>query len=311
MTQLPCDRNGGDPFADRFAVPVNGGDLHVARAGSPPETAAGVVLAAHGVTASLMTWRTLARRLPEEICLIAPDLRGRGRSARLPGPYGMAAHVNDLIAVLDHVGASSAVQLGHSMGAYIAALLAADHPDRAAGLILLDAGLPLPPPDDLEQRVEAAVSNAIMRLTITFPSADHYVAGWRAHPAITDAWNADIEAYARYDLIQDGHAARCVASPMAVRVDTEEMVRDSATRTVLDRVSVPIHVLRAERGLFDDIHDPLISTEALHAFAASHPDAHVEEIPAVNHYTLVMGDGPGPDRVVAAIQAAVGERTAR
>jgi lipase len=311
MTQLPCDRNGSDPFADRFAVPVNGGDLHVVRAGSPPETAAGVVLAAHGVTASLMTWRTVARRLPQEICLIAPDLRGRGRSAGLPGPFGMEAHVDDLIAVLDQIGVPSAVLLGHSMGAYVAARLAAEHPDRVAGLILLDAGLPLPPPDDLEERVDAAVSNAIMRLTITFPSADHYVAGWRAHPAIADAWNPDIEAYARYDLVQDGHAARCVASPMAVRVDTEEMVRDSTTRTALDRVCAPIHVLRAERGLFDDIHDPLIPTDALHAFAASHPNAQIEEIPGVNHYTLVMGDGPGPHRVIAAIQAAVGERTAR
>jgi lipase len=310
MAQLTRDRPGGDPFADRFAVPVNGGNLFVTRSGPPPDAAAAVVLAAHGVTASLMTWRTLARRLPEGICLIAPDLRGRGRSAGLPGPYGMAAHVTDLIAVLDHVGVPSAVLLGHSMGAYIAARLAADHPERAAALILLDAGLPLPPPDDLEERVEAAVNNAIMRLTITFPSADHYIAGWRAHPAIAHSWNADIEAYARYDLVQEGHEARCIASPTAVRIDTEEMVRDAETRMALDRVRAPIHILRAERGLFDDAHDALISTDALRAFAASHPNAQIEEVPGVNHYTLVMGDGPGPDRVVAAIEAAVGELTA-
>jgi len=75
------------------------------------------VLAAHGVTASLMTWRTVARELDGGACLLAPDLRGRRRSAALPGPYGMAVHVADLLAVLDHVGAASVVLAGPSMGA--------------------------------------------------------------------------------------------------------------------------------------------------------------------------------------------------
>ena len=39
----------------------------------------------------------------DDVCLLAPDLRGRGRSAKLPGPYGIAAHIDDLIKVLDHV----------------------------------------------------------------------------------------------------------------------------------------------------------------------------------------------------------------
>src|SRR5262245_22114159 len=139
------------PFRDCFDVTVDGGTLHVARAGPPPHAAAAVALAAHGVTASLMTWRTLARVLPTDVCLLAPDLRGRGRSAAMPGPYGISAHVADLIAVLDAAGASSAVLVGHSMGAYVVEQLAAEHPERARGLVALDAGLPLPPPEDLEQ----------------------------------------------------------------------------------------------------------------------------------------------------------------
>src|ERR1700742_2622937 len=94
-----------DPFPQAFEVEVAGGKLNVARSGPPPAEAAGVVIAAHGLTPGLMTWRTLARRLDDRICLLAPDLRGRGRSANLPGPYGMAAHVADLVAMLDHVDA--------------------------------------------------------------------------------------------------------------------------------------------------------------------------------------------------------------
>jgi lipase len=292
-----------DPFTARFETPVTGGALHVARAGPPAEAAECVVLAAHGVTASLMTWQSVARVLDDRICLLAPDLRGRGHSAALPGPYGMVAHVGDLIAVLDHVGTRSAVLMGHSMGAYIAARLAADHPERAAGLVLLDAGLPLPRPDNPEEMLESAVANAVMRLTITFASADDYIRGWRAHPAFVEAWDEDLEAYARYDLVEDDHVARCSASPEAVRPDSRDMVLDDATRTALDRVRAPVQLLRAERGMFDD--DPLVPADELHAFSASHPSVRVEEVADVNHYTLVMGHGPGPHRVAAAIEASL------
>jgi pimeloyl-ACP methyl ester carboxylesterase len=291
-----------DPFSERFEVPVAGGSLQVARAGPPADSAECVVLAAHGVTASLMTWVTVARELDERVCLLAPDLRGRGRSAKLPPPYGMAAHVADLIAVLDHVGTASAVLMGHSMGAYIAARLAAEQPERAAGLVLLDAGLPVPAPDDPDA-LDAAVANAVMRLAITFATADQYIQGWRAHPAFAHAWDEDVEAYARYDLVEDGGAVRCAASAAAVRTDTTEMVLDDETRTALDRVPAFAQLLRAERGLFDD--DPLIPADALHAFAATHPSVRVEEVAGVNHYTLVMGHSPGPARVAAAIDASL------
>jgi pimeloyl-ACP methyl ester carboxylesterase len=213
----------------------------------------------------------------------------------------MAAHVADLVAVLDHAGAASAVLVGHSMGAYVAARLAAEHPERAAGLVLLDAGLPFPLPDDAGDMVDSAVANAVMRLGITFATADQYIQGWRAHPAFAHAWDEDVEAYARYDLVEDGRYARCGASAAAVRTDTREMVLDDETRTALDRVHGSARLLRAEHGLFDD--DPLITSDALHAFAAAHPSVRVEDVPDVNHYTLVMGRSPGPRRVAAAIDA--------
>jgi lipase len=297
-----------DPFDQQFGVDVAGGTLHVARAGPPPDEAGCVVLAVHGVTASLMTWRTVARKLAghSHTTLLAPDLRGRGRSATLPGPYGIAVHVSDLIAVLDRVGAKRAVLVGHSLGAYVVARLAVEHPERAAALVLVDAGLPLRAPDDPDEMLRTAVANAVMRLGITFPSPDAYIAAWRSHPAFAQAWNEDVAAYVGYDLIDNGSSVRCVASPTAVRTDSAEMVLDDVTRTALERVraEIPVHVLRAERGLFDDDEDPLIAAADLRAFAAEHPEVRVDAVPGVNHYTLVMGDSPGPDKVAAAIQAA-------
>jgi pimeloyl-ACP methyl ester carboxylesterase len=190
------------------------------------------------------------------------------------------------------------------MGAYVVARLAAEHPERASALVLLDAGLPFPRPEDPDDLLDSAVSSAILRLAITFPSVSQYVQGWRAHPAFVHAWDEDVEAYARYDLVESGGVARYAASAAAVRTDSTEMVLDDANRTALDRVRVPVQVLRAERGLFDD--DPLIPEGALQVFAAAHPLVRVEDVPDVNHYTLVIGHGTGPHRVVAAIERSCG-----
>lgn len=303
----------GDPFDERYEVPVEGGSLMVARAGPPAADADTVVLAVHGISASHMAWRTVARELSKrgDACLLAPDLRGRADSAELPGPYGMAAHIADLLAVLDYAtGGGPVVLAGHSMGAYVVARLAAEHPDRAAAVVLIDGGLPVEAPSDRDpdEVLKEIVGPALTRLGVTFSSADDYVGQWRKHPAFVHAWDADVEAYVRHDLTsaptpEEPGAVRCVTSPAAVREDGRELLLDEATRTALDRVHAPLWLLRAPRGMLDD-DKAFIPRKLLDEFAAARPDAHVEEVADVNHYTIILGPGGGASRVTAAIDAA-------
>ena len=299
-----ADPPSGDPFGARVDVPVAGGKLLLACAGPPVGAGEATVLALHGISASHMAYRTVARELGRRMraSLLVPDLRGRGRSAHLPGPFGFRAHVADLLAVLDHMGAERVVLVGHSSGAYLAARLAAQHPERAAGLVLLDSGLPsLTAPFDPETMLEEVVGPAVERLHMRFASADDYVAGWRAHPAFAHAWSADVEAYARYELVSDGRTVRCVVSEDAVRADSRDLLLDGPTLTALDRVRAPVRLLGAQRGLLDD--EPAMPRMLVRMFLAGHPGVRFEEVPDVNHYTLVMGDSPGPARVAAAIEA--------
>jgi pimeloyl-ACP methyl ester carboxylesterase len=303
-----------DPFATRYDVAVAGGALHVARSGPPVPDADGVVLAVHGITASHMAWRAVARELAAEapICLLAPDLRGRGHSAGLPGPYGMAAHIADLLAVLDDAGAARAVLVGHSMGGYVVARLAAEHPDRVAAVVLLDGGVPIPLPadEDPDTVLEKVVGPAIARLQMTFASHEEYVARWRRHPAFADAWNRDVELYAGYDVTGEPGAMRCVVSEDAVRTDSAELLNADAAHSALDRIHAPVHLLRAPRGFQNEADKPFISAEVLEAFVARHPDVHAEDVAGVNHYTLTLGESPGPSRVAGAIRSAVREAPA-
>jgi pimeloyl-ACP methyl ester carboxylesterase len=302
-----------DPFVTRFELPVAGGRLNVARAGPAVREAEGVVMAVHGITANHVAWRTVARDLlaGDGICVLAPDLRGRGRSAGLPGPYGFAAHVADLLALLDSEAAPPVVLAGHSMGAYVAARLAADHPERVSSLVLIDGGLPLPVPSDKDpdEILEATLGPAAKRLDQTFPSRADYVAMWRAHPALAAAWDSDVEAYANYDVepareTAQPDAVRSVVSSDAMRTDGKELLLDETTRTALDRVRAPVRLLRAPRGLLDD-DKPFLPDEVLADFTAARPDLRVEIVPDTNHYTILLGPGPGPSRVAAAVRAAV------
>jgi lipase len=110
-------------------VPIDGGKLRVGEWGSD-DPALPTVIAVHGITASHLAWAVLARAMPQ-VRLIAPDLRGRGRSAGLPGPFGMASHAADLEAVMEALELPRTTLVGHSMGGFVAVVAAHLYPDRS------------------------------------------------------------------------------------------------------------------------------------------------------------------------------------
>ena len=73
--------------------------------------------------------------------LIRPDLRGNGRSARLVGPIGtiLDRQCDDMAALLDHLGIIRVVMIGVSYGGTVALHFALRHPDRLAGLVIVDS----------------------------------------------------------------------------------------------------------------------------------------------------------------------------
>jgi non-heme chloroperoxidase len=100
--------------------------------------------------------------------LLVPDLRGTGGSGSPDSGYTIEQYARDVIAVADAASARSFVIVGHSMGGQIAQWIAAAHPERVLGAVLLcpvpPSGLPLP--DDARGLFQASPGNRELQKTI-------------------------------------------------------------------------------------------------------------------------------------------------
>jgi pimeloyl-ACP methyl ester carboxylesterase len=289
---------------ERIDVPVAGGTLATFRFGGGPGDRE-PVLAVHGITGSSHAWLAVARALDGKASLLAPDLRGRGANSRLPGPWGMEAYTSDLLAVLDHCGIERAVLAGHSLGAYAVARFAVDHPERVRAALLVDGGLTLPGIEnvDPEAFLRAFLGPALARLELTFAAPEDYHAWWRAHPAFAgaDVTDGDLVAYANHDLAGDEPRLHSRVSKDAVRADAAELFEIGKPA---QRLTVPVEMLRAPRGLQND-PSPMIAADLARAWASAAPGQRsVSEVPDVNHYSIVMG-ATGARAVAGAIVRAM------
>jgi len=269
---------------ERFTVDVPGGELLVARWGSG-ET---VVIAAHGVTATHMGWPRLAEHLGDDVTLLAPDLRGRGGSRDIEGPFGIPEHADDLARVLDHEGVARAIFLGHSMGGFVVSTAAVRHPERVAGLVIADGAIRLlePPPDvDVEALLQQIIGPSLDRLRMTFPTVEAYRAFWRAHPALAGAWSPFVEAYVDYDLIGEPPSLRSGVREDAVLRDSADTLMNDEVIGAIGRITQPAIFVRSERGVMND-PTPLYEAAAV----AAYPHLTDVFVPDTNHFTLLLGE---------------------
>ncbi len=115
------------------------------------------VLFLHGLPFDRTVWRhqlaglTRCRR-------IAVDLRGVGDSTAPPAPdaYAIARYAEDVVAVLDAIGARDAVLCGLSMGGYIVFEVLRRHPERVKAIALVDTRPDADTPDARRGRDELA-----------------------------------------------------------------------------------------------------------------------------------------------------------
>lgn len=271
-------------------IPVRGGTLRVGE-WRPDNPDAPTIVAAHGITASHLAWAKIADEMPE-VRLIAPDLRGRGRSSQLPGPYGMAEHARDLASVSQTLDLGRALITGHSMGGFVALVAAHLYPEYFDGPLLIDGGLPLDVPAGAPTGAAPVptLGPAADRLSMTFPTRDSYLEFWQKHPAFASEWNEKVEDYVNYDLVGTEPELRASTSLAAMSEDSAELFAGESVLAALSALQRPLTLLTAPRGLLDETPG-LYSAATVARWREELPDIAIREVADVNHYTIVMGSG--------------------
>jgi lipase len=121
--------------------------LHVHEWGDPDAPA---VVCLHGVTAHGARFRRLAQEALGDYHVVAPDLRGHGRSDWEP-PWSIAQVLDDVLETTEALGIGPCRWIGHSYGGRLTLELSARAPERVERAVLLDPAIQVLPHVGLDQ----------------------------------------------------------------------------------------------------------------------------------------------------------------
>lgn len=169
---------------------------------------------------------TLAPEVAKHARVVLYDLRGHGRSEQPATGYSGQEMAADLAAIVEALGESRVIVVGHSFGGYVALRFAADHPDRVQGLVLLDAQSGVA---EIGARIGASMA---LEGEARDRKIKEVFGDWLARHAARG--HVDLDAVDLDDLDADGRATAKFAGRLARRrrspmVETATRLRDETT----------------------------------------------------------------------------------
>ena len=119
-------------------VRVNGATLSYVIGGSGPP-----LILIHGFPEDHSAWGEVMKELSSRFTIVAPDLRGVGRSIAPPGgPFDALTLSEDVRALASTLHLSRPFVVGHDMGGIVAYTLGRAHSDAVRGVMLVENPLP-------------------------------------------------------------------------------------------------------------------------------------------------------------------------
>ncbi len=219
---------------------------------------AGTIVFAHGAGGSHLSWWQQVPYFALKYRCVTFDHRGYGQSADAPGGPGGAAYVDDLRALLDHLGIEQANLVAQSMGGWTCLGFALRHPGRVRRLVMTDTHGGMRSPE-----IDAAFGEAMAARTPLAPGV-HPAAG----PRMAEEQPALAFLYAQIDgLNRPRTPAELLALLAAAGAPTAEEVA---------KLNVPALFILGEE-------DFVIPPEVIEAAAKLVPGARLERVPAAGH----------------------------
>ncbi|MBS0263407.1 MAG: alpha/beta hydrolase [Planctomycetes bacterium] len=250
------------------------------------------LLLIHGVGRAWRDGVPLLPALMPRWSVVAPDLRGHGASAHTPGRYLIRDYLGDMIALLEQCGRPTVIY-GHSLGALLGGLLAAQRPDLVRALIAEDP----PSPAFLEKLSETAYSR-IFRAMQSLAGTSRDV-GALARQLAATVIREEGGRVVRFGDIRDGTAIRfsarwlCDLDPGVYTPILEQHWRDGLDfPEVWSRVVCPTLLLAG-----DETVGGMLPTADARDIMNRLPDGTLVEFPRVGHQIHWMA-GEATTRVV-------------
>jgi pimeloyl-ACP methyl ester carboxylesterase len=252
---------------------------------------------AHANGFNAETYAPILSPLAGEARLMASDLRGHGFTTL---PADPAAHTtwttypDDLIRVLDAIGAGPYILAGHSMGGTTSLLVAAARPDLVRALVLFDP-VASQFPADIDRDAIPLVVGARRRRAV-FPDAAAALSAYVGRGAFKTWPEATIAAYLRGGLKPDPEGVRLACTPAWEAQNFR--LGPAGVLEAIEALTCPVTILTAAEG-------STTGAGALARLRDLRPDARIEQVPGTTHFLPMER----PDLVQAALRAAATAET--
>lgn len=227
-----------------------------------------VVVLSSSMGADLRMWDGVADGLAQRYRVVRYDTRGHGRSPVPNGPYSMDDLADDVVALLDRLGAERAHFVGLSLGGMAGIRLAAREPHRVDRLVLLCTGAFLPSGPAYAERAAA------VRAEGTASVAEAVVGRWftpgflAANPLLRKEAEQMVA-----DTPAEGYAGSCEAiAAMDLRPDLARIGAPTlAIAGAEDPATPPSYLEEIATGVRDG--RLLVVPDAAHLAAVQQPEA--------------------------------------
>jgi pimeloyl-ACP methyl ester carboxylesterase len=186
-------------------IAVNGTTIYVRIGGHGPAV---ILLHGYGETGDM--WVPMAVELARDHTVVVPDLRGLGLSAKPAGGFDKKNQGVDVENVLNKLDIDSVDVVAHDIGNMVAYAFAAQYPDRARKLVVIDAPLPGVGPWE-----EILKNPLLWHFRFGGPDMERLVAG-RERIYLDRFWNEFSATPARFSAAAREHYAKLNALPGAM-----------------------------------------------------------------------------------------------
>jgi pimeloyl-ACP methyl ester carboxylesterase len=170
---------------------------------TPGKTEKPTVLLLHFSGGTSHMWDGVIPHLQQEYRIIAPDLRGHGKSDRPETGYHINDFADDLYLLLEELEIQSCHVVGSSMGAEVGLSLAASHPDRVLSLICEGAlyneygeyGIFNGSPAEIEAEKDKLIAQLHERKLKTYQTSSEFIEDFRTPLEKEGLWNEHFQAF--------------------------------------------------------------------------------------------------------------------